>query len=77
MVGQPTFLDGCPTAQKSQYAAMLPVSYLYKRDHSIRIASAGSDKDHFDLMKINPAPGPEFQRSSVHASSIDLPVIPW
>jgi len=55
---------------------LLPTSYLYKKNHSVRVSLAGADKDHFALMKTNPPPTLEFQRTSVHPSSIDLPVIP-
>lgn len=54
--------------------AILPTSYLFRRGHSVRLALAGADKDHFA-----PLPGPpptlQFHRDCAHASRVDLPVI--
>jgi putative CocE/NonD family hydrolase len=55
---------------------LLPTSYLFRKGHSIRVAVAGADKDHFALMETTPPPSLKFYRNSVHASAIDLPVIP-
>ncbi|RJP15303.1 MAG: CocE/NonD family hydrolase [Candidatus Abyssobacteria bacterium SURF_5] len=55
---------------------LLPTSYLYKKGHSIRIAIAGADADHFALLKSDPPPALQFQRNEAYASAIDLPVIP-
>ena len=55
---------------------LLPTSYLYRKGHSIRVAIAGADKDHFALMKTEPTPTLKFHRNSVWASAIELPVIP-
>ena len=52
-----------------------PTSYLFKRGHSIRVALAGADKDHFALLP-GPPPTWEIQRNAAHASHIDLPVMP-
>jgi uncharacterized protein len=54
---------------------ILPTSYLFKRGHSIRLALAGADKDHFAVL---PGPPPIWRvhRDSVHASRICLPVMP-
>ena len=52
-----------------------PTSYLFKRGHSIRVALAGADKDHFALLP-GPPPTWEIQRKAAHASHIDLPVMP-
>jgi putative CocE/NonD family hydrolase len=55
---------------------LLPTSYLFKAGHSVRVAIAGADKDHFALMETNPPPTLEFQRNQTYASAIELPVIP-
>ena len=53
---------------------ILPTSYLFKRRHSIRLALAGADRDHFAV-----PPGPaqtwRVHRDSIHASYISLPVM--
>jgi putative CocE/NonD family hydrolase len=54
---------------------LLPTSYLFKKGHSIRIALAGADKDHFATMP-GPAPSWHVERNAKYASLIDLPVIP-
>jgi predicted acyl esterase len=54
---------------------LLPTSYLFKRGHSIRLALAGADKDHFVVLP-GPAPNWRVYRDSAHASCISLPVIP-
>ena len=54
---------------------LIPTSYLFKKGHSIRIALAGADKDHF-LIPINERPPMlQFYRNIIHSSRIDLPVI--
>jgi hypothetical protein len=55
---------------------LLPTSYLFKEGHSIRVAIAGADKDHFALMETTPPPTLTFYRTATHASAIDLPVVP-
>jgi len=55
---------------------LLPTSYLYRKGHSIRVAIAGADKDHFALMKAEPPPTLKFHRNETYSSAIDLPVIP-
>jgi uncharacterized protein len=51
---------------------LIPTSVLFKRGHCIRIAFAGHDKDHFqqysEIQVIT------LERSSVHASFLELPV---
>lgn len=51
-----------------------PISYLFRKGHSIRIALAGADRDHF-----SPPPGAattvRFYRDAEHPSSITLPVV--
>jgi putative CocE/NonD family hydrolase len=55
---------------------LLPTSYLFRKGHSVRVAIAGADKDHFALMETTPPPTLKFYRDSRHASAIALPVIP-
>jgi predicted acyl esterase len=54
---------------------LLPTSYLFMKGHSIRVAIAGADKDHFALTKTDPPPTLQFYRDDKYASSIELPVI--
>lgn len=51
-----------------------PTSYLFRRGHSVRLALAGADKDHFALLG---GPGPIWQvhRDSAHPSHVSLPVV--
>jgi uncharacterized protein len=53
---------------------LLPISYLFRSGHRIRIALAGADKDHFDPL---PGPPPEWRvlRDPAHPSRVVLPVI--
>ena len=55
---------------------LLPTSYLFKKGHSVRVAIAGADKDHFNLMAIDPPPAVRIHRSGKYSSGVDLPVIP-
>jgi putative CocE/NonD family hydrolase len=55
---------------------LLPTSYLFKKGSSVRVALGGADKDHFKLMEKEPAPTLTFYRNRVHASAIELPVVP-
>ncbi len=54
---------------------LLPTSYLFRKGRRIRVAVAGADRDHFPVMPAVP-PTLQVQRNSVHASRIDLPVVP-
>lgn len=54
---------------------LLPTSYLFKEGHSIRIALAGADCDHFALIPPGDPPTVRFYRSSEASSRVDLPVI--
>jgi predicted acyl esterase len=54
---------------------LLPTSYHFKQGHRIRIALAGADKDHFQLLA-GPAPTWEVWRTPYHPSHIDLPIVP-
>jgi len=53
---------------------LLPVSYLFKKGHRIRVALAGADKDHFQLLD-NPAPTWQIWHTLKRPSHIDLPVV--
>lgn len=53
---------------------LLPISYQFKKGHSIRVSIAGADKGHFNL----PQPQPQnftLQCSAQQASFIQLPVV--
>lgn len=54
---------------------LLPVSYLFKKGHRIRVALAGADKDHFALIPDEP-PTVHVHRAKERPSFIELPVIP-
>jgi uncharacterized protein len=54
---------------------LIPVSHRFKKGHSIRIAIAGADKDHFPVMPGDP-PEIRVHRNSNHPSGIVLPVEP-
>lgn len=51
---------------------LLPISYLFKKGHSIRVAISCADNDHYKNITPN---GTEvkIQRNSIYASKIDLP----
>lgn len=53
---------------------LIPISYLFRPGHRLRVALAGADKDHFDLL---PGPAPEWRvlRDPAHPSRIVLPMI--
>lgn len=53
---------------------LLPVSWLFKKGHSIRIAISGADKDHFRFLPGDP-PTITIHRSPAHPSRIELPVV--
>jgi hypothetical protein len=57
---------------------LLPTSYLFRAGHSIRIALAGADADHFspvpEDLSTNP-PTWEVSRSLAHPSQVMLPVV--
>ena len=55
---------------------LLPTSYLFRKGHSVRVAIAGADKDHFALMETTPSPKLTFYRNNRRASAITLPVVP-
>jgi len=51
-----------------------PISYLFRRGHSIRVALAGADKDNFALVPPSP-PKIEVLRSQAYPSHVVLPVM--
>lgn len=53
---------------------LLPTSYLFKKGHSIRIALAGADKDHFHPPHFPPAEV-RYLRDATHASQVVLPIV--
>jgi len=53
---------------------LLPTSYLFRRGHSVRLALAGADRDHFATFPGTPTL--QVYRSRQHASHIELPVMP-
>jgi len=53
---------------------LYPTSYVFKEGHSIRVAIAGADKDHFAFVPAKP-PTIRVHRSPAAASRLDLPVI--
>ena len=53
---------------------LLPVSYQFQKGHRIRIALAGADKDHFQLLD-GPAPKWKIWHTTQHPSHIDLPIV--
>ena len=54
--------------------SMLPISYLFKKGHRVRIAIAGADADQFRNMT-NDEPQYTFHRSFKYPSRVELPVI--
>jgi len=51
---------------------MLPVSYQFKKGHTIRVSFSGADKDHFPTLV--PAANWRIMHNAVHASYIHLPL---
>lgn len=54
---------------------LLPTSYLFERGHSIRIALAGADRDHFALIPSERPPTWTVLRDAAHPSHVTLPVV--
>jgi len=52
---------------------LYPVSYQFKKGHSIRISVAGCDKDHFK--SIMPDGEWKIQHNNIHASYVELPLM--
>lgn len=55
---------------------LLPVSALVRKGHRLRIAIAGHDKDTFARIPQQGAPTIAVQRTALHSSRIDLPILP-
>lgn len=53
---------------------LFPISYLFKKGHSVRVALSGADNDHFTTVPTDPA-SLEFYRSKINASRLILPSI--
>jgi putative CocE/NonD family hydrolase len=53
---------------------LIPTSYLFKKNHSIRIAVAGADPDHFTPLSGAP-PLLTFYRNARYPSCLELPVM--
>ncbi len=54
---------------------LLPTSYLFRKGRKVRIAIAGADKDHFEIIPGDP-PTVHIYRGGANQSRIVLPVIP-
>ena len=53
---------------------LLPISYLFRRGHRIRVAVAGADRDHFEPVPEDP-PLIHVFRDAAHPSHVTLPVV--
>ena len=53
---------------------LLPVSYLFKKGHKIRIAISGADADHFRPMT-NSQPLIKVWHTEQYPSRVELPVV--
>jgi uncharacterized protein len=53
--------------------AMVPTSYLFGKGHTIRLALAGADRDHFAILS-GSAPAWTVYHDAAHPSSLELPV---
>jgi putative CocE/NonD family hydrolase len=54
--------------------SLLPISYLFRRGHSIRIAISGADADQFDAV-VRGSPVLDLHHGGTTASRIELPEI--
>ena len=54
---------------------LLPISYQFKKGHRVRVALAGADKDHFQLLE-GPPPTWQIWHTPDQPSHIELPVVP-
>lgn len=63
-----------PGAIEEMKFSMLPISYLFKKGHRVRIAIAGADADQFRNMT-NDEPKYTFYRSFKYPSRVELPVV--
>jgi hypothetical protein len=55
---------------------LLPISTIIRKDHRLRVAIAGHDKDTFVRYPASGTPTLRFQRNADHASWIDMPLKP-
>jgi putative CocE/NonD family hydrolase len=55
---------------------LLPTSKLFRKGSRIRVSITCVDADNFKTPALNPAPEVNIFRNSVHASFIELPIIP-
>lgn len=55
---------------------LLPISTVLRKDHRLRVAVAGHDRDTFTRYPATGAPTLRFQRNATHASWIDVPLKP-
>ena len=53
---------------------LLPTSYLVRKDHSVRVALAGADRDHFAPLP-GDAPTWRVYRDAAHPSRVRLPIV--
>ncbi|HPM77577.1 MAG TPA: CocE/NonD family hydrolase [bacterium] len=53
---------------------LLPVSYLFKKGHRLRLALAGADADHFQALP-GEAPVWRVQRNQRYATRLELPIV--
>jgi hypothetical protein len=54
---------------------LLPTSYLFRKDHRIRVAVAGADEDHFALIPEGTPPTLRVHREAGRPSRVVLPVV--
>ncbi len=54
---------------------LLPVSYVFKQGHAIRVSIAGADRDHFEAVAIEQAPTVRVFRDATRPSRIVLPTM--
>ncbi|MDR4493691.1 MAG: CocE/NonD family hydrolase [Nitrospirales bacterium] len=54
---------------------LLPTSYQFKKGHRIRVALAGTDRDHFQALP-GPPPAWNIWHTTTRPSHLDLPVVP-
>ncbi len=55
--------------------ALLPVSWLFRRGHRIRVAISGVDRDHYSRVTMGRIPTLTVQRGGRRASRIELPIV--
>ncbi|MCZ7678077.1 MAG: hypothetical protein M5U28_04600 [Sandaracinaceae bacterium] len=50
---------------------LLPISWLFARGHRVRLAIAGADRDHFEVLSPRTF---RLHRSDAHPSRVELPI---